>query len=289
MSQAIEEMIQEIEAELATITDLQKREEERQRIKSLLMRYAGKDKIVTMKDVVEADRGIASTLREYPSGYKGLDAMIRSFRDTELVVISGPTKNGKTTLAMSLTKNFLSQNVVPCWFSYEMTPMEFAEKIGEDSLPIIYTPQSLVTNKTEWLERKIVEAIAKHDANVFFIDHLHYVCDISGKGNENTSVRIGRTLREIKQMAVKWNVCIFLIAHTTKIKQGEEPSVSSLRDSSFVAQEANTVIYVQRQGTETSHTNMLNVSVIANRRTGENGTLELEYDPQALYLKTVWN
>lgn len=284
----MKELLEKIEREIAQIADLQEREAARARVKELWHKYSGDDRVVTMQEVVEMDRLMSSGLKKYRSGFAGLNKLIVEFRDTELITIAGPTKNGKTTFAMSLTTNFLQDGYVPCWFSYEMTPLEFAEKMGTSELPLIYTPRTLHTNSTQWVENKIVEAIAKYNAQIFFIDHLNYVCDLSGKNGENTSVRVGRTMRELKRIAVKWNVCIFIMAHTTKIKATEEPTVSSLRDSSFIAQESNTVLYVRRVGEETNYGSKTELFVIANRRNGNNGVVELEYNPETRRLEQFY-
>lgn len=278
MDDPIKKLLQEAKEELASIKDVQERNKQREKIMALWERYSGDDEVVTMEEIVKAAKLRNQGLRSYSTGYFGLDMLLKEFRDTELITISGPTKNGKTTLAMSLTKRLLEQEQKPCWFSYEMTEEEFEEKMGSDFMPIIFSPKQLKANDTQWVENKIVEAISKYDANIFFIDHLHYVCDISGRPNENLSSRVGRTMRELKRMAVKWNVCIFLIAHTTKIRATEEPTVSSLRDSSFIGQESNTVMYVRRVGEETDYTDEVDVFVIANRRNGQNGKVELRYE-----------
>lgn len=274
----MKDLLKRIEAEIAQITDVQQRQAARERLTQLWEKYSGDDRVVTMAEVVATDKLASTGLRTYATGFSGLDELLVAFRDTELITIAGPTKNGKTTLAMSITANLLRAGHVPCWFSYEMTPLEFAEKMGDAPLPQIYTPRILHTNSTAWVEEKIIEAIAKYDAQVFFLDHLHYVCDLTGKTNENTSVRIGRAMRELKRLAVDWNICLVLLAHTVKIKPTEEPTVASLRDSSFIAQESNTVLYVRREGEETSYSNKSEVFVIANRRNGNNGSTGLIYD-----------
>lgn len=288
MSKEIELILEEAGMRIAKLSDEKKKQYEKIKLQQKWMTYKGEDEIVTMAEIVEHDKEFSATLEEYSSGYGSLDALLKNFRTTELITISGPTKNGKTTLAMSLTSNFLRDKHIPCWFSYEMTPAEFAEKMPAGELPLIYAPRSLKTNNTEWIENKIVEANVKFGATIFFIDHLHFVCDLSGKQNENTSVRIGRAMRELKMMARNWNVCIFLIAHTTKIPANQAPTVSALRDSSFIGQESNTVIYVQRQGPETSYTNNLKVHVLANRRNGQNGELDLAYSVEERYLHEIY-
>ena len=63
---------------------------------------------------------------------------------------------------------------------------------------------------------------------------------------QNMSFVIGECVRGLKQLAIKHNIVIFLIAHMTKTRPDEEPGLGHTRDSSFIEQEADTVVYVWR-------------------------------------------
>lgn len=279
----MKDFLEKIYKELASIEDTKKRNQQRRKVEIMLERYSGEDRIVSMEEVVGEDKKLSPEgLREYSTGLDGLDKFIIGFRDSEVITIVGPTKNGKTTLAMTITANMIRAGHVPCWFSYEMTPLEFEEHMPGNYLPVIYTPRQLVRNNMKWVEERIVEAIAKYNSQIFFIDHLHYLCDLTGGGGENISIRIGRAMQDLKQIAKKWNICIVLLAHTVKIKATEDPTVASIRDSSLIAAESNTVLYVRRQGEEASYTNKTDVFVIAVRRKNtENGKTTLIYDHEA--------
>jgi archaellum biogenesis ATPase FlaH len=82
-----------------------------------------------------------------------LDVRIVEFQGGELIVISGPTKEGKTALAQTLTVNFTKQNRFPLWFSYEVPVGQFLERFP--SLPHFYLPQKLQAHAMDWLEDRV--------------------------------------------------------------------------------------------------------------------------------------
>ena len=133
----------------------------------------------------------------------------------------------------------------------------------------------------EWIEKKIIEGVAKFDTKVVFIDHLHYLFDISAVGKGvNSSIAIGGIMRELKRIAIKWNVIIFLIAHIGKTITNESPGLDAIRDSSFVAQESDLIIMVSRYKTKDKnckliYTDEARISVEKNRRTGKNGWVDV--------------
>jgi replicative DNA helicase len=115
-------------------------------------------------------------------------------------------------------------------------------------------------------------------AKVEFIDHLHFIVPFSA---ERQDLRIGETMRALKQLAEKWNVLIILIAHLKKTRVDRAPDLEDLRDSSFIAQESDTVILLWREsirtGREVVITNNVTVSVQANRRTGKTGNVKMVF------------
>jgi len=183
-----------------------------------------------------------------------LDDIIGGFREGNLVVISGATGMGKTSVAQSLTENFDEKTL---WFSYEVPVAEFMTKFRE--APLFYLPKSIIGDTVSWVENKIVESMAKFDTRVVFIDHLHYIVE--------------------KKIALKWGIIIFLIAHLKKTKITDVPEIDDMRDSSFIAQEADIVMVVTRLKQEDSDefSNEALVSVLKHRRTGKTGTVKLLY------------
>ena len=121
----------------------------------------------------------------------------------------------------------------------------------------------------EWLESKIVESIAKFDTKIVFIDQLDFIVSMLG---ENHSLNVGQTMRDLKGLAKKWNIVIFIICHLTKAKMDTQPTLEDLKGSSSIGQESDTVILLwretKREGKELVITDNVNISVQKNRRTG---------------------
>lgn len=190
-------------------------------------------------------------------------------RGGEVIVVSGPTKHGKTTLCRTLTRNLFSDGVAALWFSYEMAYLEFLETFTY--LPDFYLPNELRSRALKWIEKRILEGKLKYNVRAVFIDHLHFLFDMARV--KNVSLEIGALVRSIKTIAVRHNVVIFLISHLTKTKLDEEPNENDLRDSSFIAQETDSLLIVWRKKAralsgEIKYTNQTTVSVRFHRRTG---------------------
>jgi replicative DNA helicase len=230
------------------------------------------DDVISSKDFktwVDSKPKIPRTLYGLPL----IDKYTKGFAPGELIIITGYSGHGKTTFLQSVSARLSNQGHKILWISYELTPSQFIEKF-HDPLPDFYLPKEVVAYNIEWIEKKICESITKYQVQSIFIDHLHYVLDMS-KTNENNSTLIGYYCRQLKQMAIKYNVTVFLIAHTKQPKGDSLPSLGDIRDSSFIAQESDAVYSISRlkndnQDQETYSTESV-FSVLKQRETGAMG------------------
>lgn len=276
MEESIEKLIERCEQEIANTQDAQKRAEQVAVIKDLWRKYRGEDQVISVEEYLKriADEESGDEMVVMTKIPK-LDNILEGFREGNLVVVSGATKQGKTSFCQTLTENFSEQGVKCLWFTYEVPVKEFTRKFRE--IPKFYLPNKITGDTTEWLEKKIVESIAKYGTRVVFVDHLHYIVDLRAM-KQNLSVQIGMVMRDLKKIALAWGVIIFLVAHIKKTKASDMPGLEDMRDSSFVAQEADIVLMVSRliqEGNEFSSEAI--VSVLAHRRTGKMGSVRLLY------------
>lgn len=133
------------------------------------------------------------------SNLPSLDKAIDGFLPGELIVISGPTKNGKTLLAQGLTNEFTKQNYFPLWFSFEVMPRYFL--MGFPDLPLFYLPKKLKSNAMDWVVTKMHESFKQYHTRVIFIDHLHCLFDMARV--KSPSIEIGTIIRSLKSTAVE--------------------------------------------------------------------------------------
>ena len=266
-----------ISKEILSVKDEKYRAEQLAELAELYEKYSGEDQVVSSEKIAEILRNRVPEKKVF-SGFKGLDDLLDGFRAKQLVVIAAPTKNGKTLFAMELTTRMKAEN--PLWFPFEEPAEELVQKNIERGLPIphFFVPQRMMGDTLLWIEKKIVEAKSKYDCKMVFIDHLHFIVPFS---MERQDLRIGETMRELKRMAKLWDVTIFIIAHLKKTKMTTNPDLEDLRDSSFIAQEADTVIMLWRKTEKVAGVTVISndtlVSVQANRRTGKTGTIQLTY------------
>ena len=246
-----------------------------------LKTYDGEDRVVPVEDI-EATIG-EDTTKKYATGFSLIDMNHEGgFEEGELVVVTGLTGQGKTTWLMSLTQNMQEHKAV--WFTLEVTPRQFIAKLKHRNpqLPVFYMPKRTASHDVRWLEERILEAVSKYEAKVVFIDHLHRIIS-ENDGDENNSMRIGRILNFLKDIAVDNNLVVFLVAHCRDLQKNEELHISHIRDSGLISREADTVIgiYRTKNGAELHepptremlepHDNLSKVLILKNRRTGIQG------------------
>jgi len=228
-----------------------------------LGRYDGPDQVISAAEMATRLSAQSESIFNLKSFMPSLDRAVDGFREGELVVISGSTKHGKTLLAQSLSQAFCRQQVYPLWFSFEVPARQFLAQFHE--LPMIFMPAKLRASAVDWFEDRALESFLKYHTRIIFIDHLHYLVDLGRI--RNPSLEIGQVIRKLKLIAVERGFLIFLLCHTTKGSSVEgELSFESIRDSSFVSQESDSVFMIKR--TPQHGPNAARLRIEFHRRTG---------------------
>lgn len=283
----IEKYIEELQVKIAKSYDAEHREVQLMRLQEAAKTYRGEDQLITSAEIAERMKTRPEE-KKYHSGFKGLDAILDGFRKKQLVVISAATKSGKTSFCIDLTSRMKEEN--PVWLPFEEGAEELIQKFldrGEEP-PHFLSPETMKGNTLQWVEKKIIEGKAKFDSQIVFIDHLHFIVPFS---SERQDLAIGQAMRELKRMAKTWDVVVVLIAHLKKTRVDTSPTLEDLRDSSFVAQEADTVIMLYREAKREDGqvviTDNVNISVQANRRTGKTGNVKMVFK-DGRFLEEAW-
>jgi hypothetical protein len=227
-----------------------------------LKNYAGPDQIISSQEMRLALSKTPDAVIKIKSQIPALDKLIDYFQDGELIAVSGPTKQGKTLFMQSLTVNFSKQGHFPLWFTYEVPARQFLSQFPE--MPSFYLPAKLKAHFMPWVEDRIMESFLKYRSRIIIIDHLHYLFDIVG--SRSPSLDIGAIIRQLKTLAVTNGFIIFILCHTTKGANEDSLSYESIRDSSFVGQESDSVFMIKRTPAEGEAAARLRVEF--HRRTG---------------------
>lgn len=265
--------------------------EDIRKLEDALVEYAGEDRIVTSHELAQQLEDTPDF--SYNTGVGGIDRILKGVQPGEMVIVSGPTGEGKTTLLMSMTRNMARANIPSLWFTLEVTPKAFIQKmrrnVGEN-MPTFYLPNRNTDNQIEWLEQRIIEAKVKYDPKVVFIDHVHQIFSLQKAQGKSLSLEIGDMVAAIKQMAIDHHLAIFLIAHTrdNSEKPTAEPRKEEIRDSGLISRLADAIILVWRIKNDEAEKSKRptdlgendtwsKVRVVKNRREGTLGTLLMEH------------
>lgn len=272
-------------------------QEEIRKREDKLASYTGDDRIVPSEELGE--RLAQEAPMAIPTGLPSLDRLLNGVEPGELILVSGPTGEGKTTLLMSITKNMAAGDTPSAWFTLEVTPEAFIRKIKKGSggvLPHFYLPNKNTDNQIDWLEERIIEAKVKFDVKVVFIDHVHQIFSLHKLQNPNISLELGDMVSRIKQMAIDHHLVIFLIAHTrdNSTNPNAEPRKEEIRDSGLISRLADAIVLVwrvkndaaisdrpkdNRRPTDLGEEDIrAKVRVVKNRREGRLGTFFMHHE-----------
>ena len=260
-----------------------------------LSEYQGEDRIVSSHELAkELDK---INLPQVKVGIPSMDRILNGVEAGELIVVTGPSGEGKTTFLMSLTQNLAEKNINSAWFTLEVTPKQFLAKLmHRGGLPLFYLPAKNLENHIVWLEERIVEAKVKFDTKVVFIDHIHQIFSLA-RIQSNISLEIGDLVGKIKDIALRENLTIFLIAHCKDdpMTPTREPRKEDIRDSGLISRLADTIIGVwrvkanseeaskPRRPKELNETdNWAKVRIMKNRREGPLGTFYMLHNQHYL-------
>jgi replicative DNA helicase len=285
MNQLLDKLTSEIKHGKETL----EQEQQMLRLQEAAKVYKGDDRVVSSEELWEEIKNQPEKEKFY-SNFSTLDKKMQGFTTGESIFLTGITKHGKTSFCMELSVRFEEQQ--PLWLSFEEKSIDLLRKFREktDHLPHMFTPRQNEKPTLDWVESKIVEAKVKYNSKVVFIDHIGFLKDAEHNGDNEAST-LERISRKIHSLAVKWDVCIFLLGHLTKVRSDQNPTIEDIKGSSAMAQEADLSILIWRRTQrvdgrmEIGHET--NVSLQANRR-GDVGNIEYKYD-KGRFQEMAWD
>lgn len=210
-----------------------------------LKEYDGPDRVVSSMEYAEIVKATPKPNVTLNSGVTTLDDSVRGFVPGELIVVSGPTAMGKTLLCDTMIRHMRTDKHYSVFFTFEVTPETIALQ-HDTPETVLFLPLQHIAMDLDWIRWRCREAQMKYGCEAVFIDHLHYLIDMGN--NRNMSLEIGRVMRFLKkEIALAFNMVVFIVCHVKQLDMESEPSIYHLRDSSFVGQEADTVLMVWRR------------------------------------------
>lgn len=248
-------------------------------------------------------KGLCGMSTQFPS----LDEKLMGLEPGNFVVIAGRPSMGKTTIAMNIAERSAVNGKFVVVFSLEMereslvmrsysalSDVHFAKlrrgalndsdwpslakgaiKLKGKDLFIDDTP-ALTTSQIRSRCRRI-QRKANKKIDLIVVDYIQIMGD-TADGNDNARVTlISRNLKAIAKEFKCPLIALSQLNRGVEQRQNKRPTMSDLRDSGAVEQDADIIILMYRDEYYNEKTHLKNVAeaIIAKQRNGETGTVYL--------------
>ena len=237
--------------------------------------------VVTGADAADSLRGWMDKVRENPdvatvkTGFSALDEILGGFFKTGFYVIGARPGMGKTTVSLNIADRIAAQNKRVLFVSLEMDKDQITAKrlayLSGISYKAIYTGRVML-DEMEGLERsmeKIVERgldvvetgvnsvadlsgllqASKYDA--VFVDYLGLMSPAQEDVQRSKYEQVTNLSKALKALAKNLHIPIIALSQLNRESQSRKekrPSLTDLRDTGAIEQDADGVILLHREG-----------------------------------------
>jgi len=278
----LEELIKKIENDKKNIEQSLVSDEGMARLKKVAKEYSGEYQLVWSHDTLEEIK-TRPKRESHKSGVPELDQLTGGFRPQQMIGIGAQSGHGKTAFGLWVLKQYEALN--PVLLPLEQSSEELIEQRYENGqfIPNYLSPKKHSAHVTpDWIEQRIVEAIAKHNSKMIMLDHMGYVEVGDDYRRESEPLRIEKKLQAIKHLAIKWNIVIVILIQLSQMEEEQAPQLRDLKGSSAIRQELDQVILLwrnnQKVGKARAYDSKVLVSMQKNRFTGINANAGAEFD-----------
>ena len=221
-------------------------------INNMLDKFKEKELDDSVVHIKEAAERKGEYTEPYSIGYPIFDDALKGgVRAGNLIIITGKSGEGKTTLAQNIAVN-LSKEILPSlFFSYEVIIddlyAKFKEMGAEDEEFFLYTPKKNTSGQLKWVKEKIKEGLEKYHTKFVFIDHIDFLTPSKVENSDQHRIMLRNICQEFKSMAIELEIVIFLLAHVRKILYGKEIELQDVAESAGIYQNADFVFSIARE------------------------------------------
>lgn len=278
----IDDLIAKIQLDKEQLKESIVSDEGMERLRSVAREYRGEYELIWSTDTLEAIK-TRPKRKSHQSGASELDTITGGFRPQQMIGVGAQSGHGKTAFGLWLLKQYESLN--PVLLPLEQSSEELIEQRAENGQ---FVPRYLSPKKhsayvdPDWIEQRIVEAIAKYNTELVMLDHMGYIEVGEDYRREGEHLRIEKKLQAIKHLAIKWNVVIVILIQLQQMEEEQAPQLRDLKGSSAIRQECDQILFLWRNNTKAgkarAYDNKVLVSVQKNRFTGLNGNAGAEFD-----------
>lgn len=242
-----------------------------------------------------------SNTTQFELGFDELDEAIGGVDDGDVVIIAARPSVGKSAFALQMIRKFGKDGYKTGYFNLEMSKKQVYERSiasasGIDMTRIRRATNFLNDEKERFekgnqllLEEKNVciitgaqtiknirEKVKKENFNVIVVDYMQLITPSEKRGNRATEV--GDISRGLKKIATDFNIPVFALSQLNRVSEqnkDKEPSLSELRESGDIEQDASVVLMLWNSNTDDDTEKSIKVE---KSRNGYKDRMKLYFD-----------
>lgn len=243
-----------------------------------------------------------------PSGFRDLDNVIGGFQPSDLIILAARPSVGKTAFALSLLKSIAVQNKNKALiFSLEMSNTQILDRLlgmqaevsfwdtrtgklndemferlavamgelAESTILIDDTPGQHINE----IRTKARRVALERGVDIIIVDYLQL---LHGSSKEGRTQEVAEISQGLKNIARELNVPVIALSQLSRAvesRNSRRPQLSDLRDSGSIEQDADVVIFIDREETYNPDTERKGIAdiIIAKHRNGPTGDIEMAF------------
>ncbi|MDR0442172.1 MAG: replicative DNA helicase [Treponema sp.] len=254
------------------------------------------------------------------TGFEKLNQLTSGFQREEFIIIGARPSVGKTALALNMAAHIaFHQKIAAAFFSLEMSDIALVQRlISSEAMVQAQNLRSGFLSSSDY--KNMVNAMsfmyeaplhivdmpnmklldlraqarklrAQQRVEIIFIDYLGLI------GHENSSMpryeQISEISRSLKSLARELHIPIVVLCQLNRDAQWEVPTLANLRDSGSIEQDADLVLFLNREQpkrgkdapppSDTIPTDL----IVAKQRNGPIGIVKLELESKVAKFKSV--
>jgi len=243
------------------------------------------------------------------TGFKELDRLTLGLTEPDLIILAAGPGEGKSTFALNIAKE-VSKQVPVLFFSLEMKQKQILWKLLSDyfSIPVKdvrlgrYDVASPIMDRVSNLKLEIYDngglsiddlvsigkaEVIRKKVGLIVVDYLQLLA--KGSRNKTRNDEVSEISRKLKMLAMDANVPVIALSQLSRDKMRKYYSLSDLRDSGAIEQDADGVVFIFRPvehhmdsyelaGKQINANDNTAIVSIAKWRMGEKGEFEMKFN-----------
>ncbi len=246
------------------------------------------------------------TLSGIDTGYVKLNEATGGLQKSDLIILAARPSMGKSAFALNLAMQIaISRNIPTAIFSLEMSKEQLHERLisakavidsnnlrqgkldskewdrivdywEKTSQAPLYIDDSSILNISQ-LRAKVRKLKREKNIQLVIIDYLQLM---EGTRKDNRQQEISEISRQLKVIAGELNIVVIALSQLSRgleSRQDKRPTLSDLRDSGAIEQDADIVAFLYREDyykPETQNKGLTEL-IIRKHRNGSTGTIKL--------------